>query len=197
MSSAYSRIRLSSAWSLHLSFLYYTVNSFRCNLYFRTSFSSTLHSSLPFHSFRMSLPSIWHQLPAFFWCRLYGFVIHLFQSLFVATSPPDFKTLSTIFIKTFHYTALPTSCCYLIFNLYPCCDLSTQCLFFLLYYIRLLPLFYFHLSGFSKNPTLSTSITNILRSALTWFGLIFHQVIEGCFLSLNRHRRLILLSLFP
>lgn len=130
-------------------------------------------------------------------CCLYGFAIHHFPIIFIATSPPDFETLSTIFIKTFHYKALPTSHHYLIFNLYPCCDLSTQCLFFLSYYIRLLPPFYFRLSGFSKNPTLSTSITNIPRSALTWLGLIFHQVIEGRFLSSNCRRLLILLFLFP
>ena len=87
-------------------------------------------------------------------CCLYGFAIHHFPIIFIATSPPDFETLSTIFIKTFHYKALPTSHHYLIFNLYPCCDLSTQYLFFLSYYIRLPPPFYSHLSGFSKNPTL-------------------------------------------
>ena len=35
------------------------------------------------------------------------------------------------------------------------------------------------------------------HSALTRFGLIFHQVIEGCFSSSNRHHLLILLSIFP
>ena len=92
-SSAYSRIRLSSAWSLHLSFLYYMVNSFRCNLYFCTSFSSTLHSSSPFHSFRMSLPSIWYQLLPFFDAAYMVLRSIIFQSLFIATSPPDFKTV--------------------------------------------------------------------------------------------------------
>ena len=87
MSSAYSRIRLSSAWLLHLSFLYYTVNSFWCDLYFHTSFSSTLHSSSPFHSFRMSLPSVWHQLPSLFNAAYMGLRSIIFQSFSLQHHP--------------------------------------------------------------------------------------------------------------